>query len=161
MSARRSSICFCWPLKPRSSLLIRPLTSLFISSDGLPGKSLTSPGAIPKELRWTQYTRTILPDGILISAYIELELSSNLRELLFTIGYFEKMAFPSGADMTTYLYFQSLKSTILSAYSCSKLSASGFFCLFLLSLIPQLICSLFPAGCIFITFAAKMLCTLR
>lgn len=48
---------------------------------------------------------------------------------------------------------------ILSAYSCSKLSASGFFCLFLLSLIPQLICSLFHAGCIFITFAAKMLCT--
>lgn len=50
---------------------------------------------------------------------------------------------------------------ILSAYSCSKLSASGFFSFFFLSFIPQLICSLFPAGCIFITFAAKVLCALR
>lgn len=49
----------------------------------------------------------------------------------------------------------------IPAANYQHLAFSGFFCLFLLSLIPQLICSLFPAGCIFITFAAKMLCTLR
>ena len=55
------------------------------------------------------------------------------------------------------LYF----AIIFKAASCARPLASSLRSLLLLSLIPQLIRSFFPAGCIFITFAAKMICALR
>lgn len=97
MSARRSSICFCWPLKPRSSLLIRPLTSLFISSDGLPGKSLTSPGAISQRIEVDTVHPHYPADGIFISAYIELELSSEPARTFIHYRIFRENGIPVGS----------------------------------------------------------------